>query len=96
MINEFLEEAKKKTEGKKLSPEMEEIHKFANDVFQNLKGGSSRKWVWTAATLFIKSIDSKISKEELIKGVGVIDGMILTTLADFISEGILIKRERKE
>lgn len=96
MIDEFLEEAKKRTEGKELSSEMKEIHKFANDIYQNLKGGSSRKWIWTAAALFIKSIDSEVSKEELIKGIGIIDGMILTILSDFISEGTLVKMKVKK
>lgn len=95
MINDFLEEAKKLAKGEELTPARKEIQEFVRDIYHDLKKGRTQKWIWTASAMFIKSINSEISKEELIKGVTVIDGMIRTVLSDFISEGILTKMEVK-
>jgi hypothetical protein len=97
MIDDFMKEAKKRAENEiPMTPAQKEIQEFSKNLYFDLKKGTSQKWIWTASTLLIKSIDPEITKEDLVKGVAVIDGMIVSVLTDFISEGTLIKTEVKK
>ena len=68
MIDDFKKEAEKRAKAEILmTPAQKEIQEFAKDLYFDLKKGTSQKWVWTTSTLLTKSIDSEITKEDLVK-----------------------------
>lgn len=93
MIEDFIEELKKKfgVEGMKTGDE--EIHKFVHTIYNGIKGGEVRNCVQMTAFKFIKGIKPDISRREMMKGVSVIESIIETVFCMLVSEGVLTKVE---
>lgn len=92
-INDFLEEAERRTGGKGLSPAGQDVHEFAMMVYKAIKGGETKKWVKEAARMLVQSIAPTIPPSDAHVAETVIESIVLTALAELFSEGTLIKKE---
>jgi len=93
MIEDFIEELKKKFGVGGIKTGDEEIHKFVHSIYNGIKGGEVRNCVQIATFKFIKSIKPGISEVEMVKGVAVIESIIETVFCMLIKEGVLTKME---
>jgi len=92
-VQDFLEEAKKRGNGESLSLAQQEIADFANLIYDGIRGGSTKLWVREAATLFIRNIAPELPASDVKMSAVVIEGIVLTVLAEMFSEGTLLKKE---
>lgn len=92
-IQDFLEEAHKRTGGAKLSPAQDEVHKFATDIYYHIRDGKTQKWAEEVSRLLVRSIAPDLSIVDTLKTAMTIEGIVLTVLTEFFAEGTLIKKE---
>lgn len=92
-VNDFLKEAERRAGGKRLSPVGQEVHEFAMMVYKGTKGGKTKEWVKEAARMLVQSIAPTIPPSDARVAETVIEGIVLTVLAELFSEGTLIKKE---
>ena len=92
-IQDFMEETHKRAGGKKLSSAQEEIADFASMIYHGIRGGKTEQWVRQVSRLLIQNIAPTLSPLDTLKVIATIDGIVLTVLSEFFSEGTLIKKE---
>ena len=93
-IQDFLDESKRLSKGRKLSPAQSEVHKLAFMLYNSIKDGGTKRWVKEAAEMFIKSIAPDLSPTDLTEAVFQVEGIALTVLCELLSSGTIIKGER--
>ncbi|MBA7547827.1 hypothetical protein ES705_40265 [subsurface metagenome] len=91
MIEDFIDELKKEFGVEGMPTGHKEIHEFVHTIYTGIKGGEVRNCVQMAVFKFIKSIKPDIPKEEMVKGVTVIESIIETVFCMLVSEGVLTK-----
>lgn len=92
-VHDFLKEAERRTSGKRLSPAGQEMHEFAMMVYKSIKAGKTKEWVKEAARMLVQSIAPTIPPSDALTTEAVIESIVLTVLAELLSEGTLIKKE---
>ena len=98
MIEDFIEELKKKFEGEEMPNWLhqtgkKDILEFVHTIYNGVKGGVVRDCVQMATLKFIKSIKPDISEIEMVKGILVIESIIEAVFCMLVSEGVLTKVE---
>lgn len=96
MIEDFIEELKKKFGVGGVQTGDKEIHEFVHTIYKGIKGGEVRNCVQMATFKFIKSIKPDISEVEMEKGVVVVESIIEAVFCMMISGGVLTKVESED
>ena len=101
MIEDFIEELKKKFEGGKIPNWLhqtgkKDILESVQTIYNGIKGGVVKDCVHLATVKFIKSIKPDIPEVEMVKGVLVIESIIQTVFCMMVSEGVLTKVEEED
>jgi hypothetical protein len=92
-IQDFLEEAKKRTGGGRLSPARQEVHAFAMTVYHDIKGGYTEKWVKQVSKMLVQSIAPNLSTADTFQASATVEGIAITVLAELFESGTLVKKE---
>ena len=92
-IQDFLDEAKRRTGGGRLSPAQEEVRKFAFGVYHDIKGGHTEQWVKEVSAMLIQDIAPNLSPSDNLKAKTVVEAIAVTVLLELFESGTLITRE---
>jgi len=96
MIEDLIDELKKKFGVGGIQTGDKEIHEFVDTIYKGIGGGEIRNCVQVFASKFIKSIKPEISKVEMMKGVVVIESIVETVFCMMVKGGVLTKVESKD